>query len=251
MTVAESVQARFYPAMSGPGSDFDVFMVVATRGGPKEPAVGDTNACEPLRPPARTDGGRTRHLHCDIYAEDSAPVRMWGDMPMPGEIWAPGAVSPVWRQYTLPSRELQFTQQLYDLWRCMEAVRLRELRTGVRYTHVVRTRPDVAWYEPLSVPLSDLDYGTADAPVVRSTASSACCCGNDDWFNVGTRDVMGRFLDRFLYLNSLKHSIFDSPWTAENYARTALAPINGVIGEDARLTACLLKPSDRYLPGEP
>jgi hypothetical protein len=171
-------------------------------------------------------------------------------MPGPDERFLPGAVSPVWIKYTLPSRELQLTQQLYDLWRCMEAVRLHELRTGVRYTHIVRTRPDIAWYAPLAVSPAAIDYGTPDAPIVRATARSTCCCGNADWFNVGTRAVMGRFMDRFLLLNSLKHRIFESPWTAEDYAAMALEHINGVIAEDERLTACTLKPADRLLPGE-
>ena len=243
MTVAESARARLYPAL---GAEFDVFMVVATRGGPREPAVGDAAACEPLRPPR----GR---LHCDIYAEE--PLLLWGDLPRetPGldPQWWDEAVSPTWRTYTLPGRELQLVQQLYDQWRCLEAVKLHELRTGVRYTHLVRTRPDVAFYEPVGKRIAEMDFGSRDAPRVLISPRDACCCGNDDWFNIGTRDVMDRYMSRFLYLQTLRHNIFSGPWTAEEYARAVLDPIGAEMKEDASLTACLLKPIDRLLPGEP
>ncbi len=238
-TVAETVQANFYPGLLAAGGDFDVFMVVATRGGPREPAAGDVGACEPLRPPAR-DGARAPHLHCDVYDEAAAALR--GD-----------PIGAVWAHYSPPGPpyELQFMQQLYDLWRCMDAVRARERLTGVRYTHVVRTRPDVAWYAPLAAPLAALDFGTADAPLVLKTDDNACCCGNDDWFNVGTREVMGRFMDRFLYLNALKHSLFDDVWTAEDYARHTLQRFGAALRAEPMLTGCLLKPSSRVYAGEP
>ena len=256
MTVAESVQSRFYPAMSGPGSDFDVFMVVATRGGPKEPAAGDASVCEPLRPPARGgSGGRTPYLHCDVYAEDG-DLLLWGERPPKLEVgedweWAPGQVNPVWRNYMPTGRDLQFVQQLHDIWRCHEAVRMRELRTGVRYTHIVRSRPDVAFYAPVTTPLAELDYGTNEAPLVLSTARSTCCCGNDDWFNVGRRDIMEVFMTRFLHLQAVKFPLYASTWRAEDYARAVLDTMHAELREDARLTACLLKPTDRLMPGEP
>jgi hypothetical protein len=46
MTVAETVRERLYPALGA----FDVFMIVASRGGVREPAIGNVSACDALRP---------------------------------------------------------------------------------------------------------------------------------------------------------------------------------------------------------
>jgi hypothetical protein len=175
-----------------------------------------------------------------VYSETALPV------------WHDATVSPVWTHYSPAAMEQSFLQQLYGLHRCMEAVRARERATRSRYDYVVRMRPDVAFYAPMATGIDALDYGTPDAPRVLITARGACCCGNDDWFNVGERSVMGRFMDRFLHLQATSHAaLFASHWTAELYAVDALREIGADVLEDARLPACLLKPRDRVNPGEP
>ena len=62
---------------------------------------------------------------------------------------------------------------------------------------------------------------------------------------------MERFLSRFLLLQTLRHPLLDSPWTAEDFAKAALQPIGAQLQEEPALTACLLKPTYRILPGEP
>ena len=58
-------------------------------------------------------------------------------------------------------------------------------------------------------------------------------------------------MTRFLHLQTVKFPLYADTWRAEDYVRAVLDTVNAKLHEDERLTACLLKPSDRLLPGEP
>ena len=225
MTVAETIQKRFFPSLG----ELDVFVVIGTKEGPKEPRAGDLGACEPLRPAGKPNS----HLHCDVYREVDLPV--WG---------------PVWSSYSQHGLEQSLLQQLYGMWRCSEAVRNHERLTDTRYDYMVRLRPDVAFFAPALAPIESLDFGTPEAPKVLIAARSSCCCGNEDWFNAGERGVMMHLMDRFLFLQSLPQP-FRLGWTAENYASITLDEVGGTLTEEPRLPACVLKPKDRTWPGQP
>ena len=201
MTVAQSIVAHLYPALG----DVDVFVAMATRGRPREPLVGDASVCESLRPPKVG-----AFLSCDLWSEF--------DLPLFNE------TSPLWSGYVMKNYKQGFLQQLYGMWRCHEAVKLREIATGVRYSHIVRIRPDIAVIAPVRVShISELDFGSPDAPTILIADKTQCCCGNEDWLNVGERGPMEVFLERYAYLQALPPPAALKPmWDAEEYARASL-----------------------------
>jgi hypothetical protein len=229
LTVAETIQSRFFPSLG----NFDVFMSVGTRNGPREPRVDDLSACEPLRP-----NGTTGSLFCDIYEEFQLPVFY---------------ENPVWKHYYTQEHKLlqSLLQQLYGMYRCSVSIQHQEQILGFRYSYVVRLRPDVGFFETVLTQIWNFDFGTLHSPKVLMPWKDECCCGNEDWFNIGTRDVMIHFLNRFLYLQSLPQPFLMNEWNAEQYAIVILAEMNASLEENKRLPACLLKPTDRVRPGQP
>jgi hypothetical protein len=201
MTVAESIRVNLYPILG----DVDVFVAIATKGAAREPAAGDSRVCDSLRPTTPD-----AFVSCDIWMEF--------DLPLFSE-------SPIWNGYYLKNYKQGFLQQLYGMWRCHEAIKRREIETGVRYSHVVRIRPDVAIPARANVShISDLDFGSHDAPIVLMADKKQCCCGNEDWFNVGERGPMELFLERFVYLQASAPvpATLGPFWDAEIYAAAVL-----------------------------
>jgi hypothetical protein len=229
MTAAESVQARFFPALG----TFDVFMSISTRGSASEPAVGNLSVCEPLRP--RVPGGK---LFCEVIPEAQLPMLLPGSS---------GDNPSVWQQYIIFAEESNMEsiqgllQQLYSLHRCQEAIRVRELHTGVRYDYTVRLRPDAAFYDHMPVSIDNMDFGTRTAPSVAYVALENCCCGNEDSLLMGPRDALEPWMNRFLTLQSLPLEELglssSTMWNAETYGALCLSKM-GVAMHPANITAC-------------
>lgn len=186
MTLAESIQRRFFPHLGV----FDVFMSVGTRGSAVEPVAGNLTECEVLRPSSPSSA----LVGCDIYSELDLPVLK---------------DSVHWRGYAFRTLEQPFLQQMYGIFRCHQSVKLHELRTGERYDYIVRLRLDTAMFSPMGFQHPDeLNYGTRDHPFINIVGKSNCCCGNEDWFHIGERDPMGTIMDKFLHIQSLPPTPF-------------------------------------------
>lgn len=230
-TVAETIRMNLYPSLG----KVDVYVAIATRETanepPPAPSAGATAACELLRP----DDPSSR-LFCDI----------WKEKPLPYYLYAGG----IWETYLLGiSLAQSLLQQLYQQQRCLENIRTYERLSGERYDYIVRLRPDTAFYDPVAQ-VDTLDFGSPEEPRVLISPENRCCCGNQDWFAIGTRDVMNYYLDRVLHLQAMK---WDLPpnWNSEWYLGFILQTYaNAKLVQDLGITACIIKPTTRVVYGQ-
>ena len=138
-------------------------------------------------------------------------------------------------------------QQLYGLYYVNKMRKEHEKLTGVRYTHIIRLRPDVIIARSFPS-VASLDFGSSAAPNILY-ASDLCCCGNQDWFGIGTSEVMNYYFDRILML----FQTFDrrwqeglKVWTAEAFLEQILkSQQNATLVPEDRIVACIIKPISR------
>lgn len=143
-----------------------------------------------------------------------------------------------------PTYENGLMQQLYGLHYVNEMRKEHERNTGIQYTHMVRVRTDIIFAQELP-PLQSLDFGRIGARKVLY-ASRSCCCGNEDWFGLGTVDVMDHYFSRI----SLLFLTFDAHWrqnvwTAESFLVSFLDRHNAKLVSSSQIFACVVKPKNR------
>ena len=227
MTVAESIHEHLYPALG----DYDVFMTVSTREHQNEPAVGDTSICEPLRPQ-----NNKSHFACEVIKE--TPHKLF-----PGSLWD-----------TLDQCTHQgLLQQLHGLYRCNVMIRRHMIETGVEYDYIVRTRPEVAFFEPVK-PLNLLIDNHQSIKHVNYDLGASCgAAGVENFFTAGHRNVMQAYLDRFLVVQTIENETTwgdqagltvrrtGHSWRDESFAVNYMRKIYGVEHQGADVAACPIK----------
>ena len=241
-SLAELVHLNLYPSVCGGGSNnvagslCSIFVVIGVKDPEQERAA--QAACTALRP--NSSGA---DFLCETY-DESREVLLWAD-------------SPVWRRYyyTADRQHGGLLQQLYGMFRCHEAMVRHEIETGERFDLVMRARLDSAFFAPFPDPFS-LDVGTPGARRFLVMDKRVCCCGNEDWFGFGERDVMGHYLRRFLHLQQLPFAGHYNPpgdttrnlpagkWDAEGFLLQHMAEVNAVPAESAAVANCLLRKAD-------
>ena len=109
---------------------------------------------------------------------------------------------------------------------------------------MLRVRPDVIFAEKFP-PLTSLDFGRINTRNVLY-ASRACCCGNEDWFGVGTADIMDHYFDRISTLfQPFDANWRDNVWSAEAFLIDFLERYNANMLMESRILACVVKPLNR------
>ena len=135
-------------------------------------------------------------------------------------------------------------QQLYGLYYVNRMRKIHELKTGTRYSHMMRVRPDIIFAQKFP-PLQSLDFGRINTPNILY-ASSACCCGNEDWFGIGAVDIMDRYFDRISTLFQTFDAHWrDDVWSAESFLISFLERHNAKLSMESRIVACVVKPTNR------
>ena len=117
------------------------------------------------------------------------------------------------------------------------------------YTHAVRLRPDFVVLAPMPQ-LAGLACGPPDAPrvllppggpevsVVAAGEAPRCHVPNDI-FGVGEWPLMERYLERFLYLQSVPQGAWgNATWSAESYLQHFVEAAGGTLTETASLLGC-------------
>uniref|UniRef100_A0A7S3ANM9 Uncharacterized protein n=1 Tax=Haptolina ericina TaxID=156174 RepID=A0A7S3ANM9_9EUKA len=241
--VADSIHHRLFDVLERHG--FDVYMVVSTKGkSDRTPAVGDTSACEPLRP-----NSTGNELFCEVPydAADSPP--------------ATPAFEHKWSAYRYPDAAgiSSMLAQMRDQSVCMKMIR----RSGRAYSHMIRTRPDVGMLTRF--PALHTLFGDPQASRnVYIANMHACCCGNEDWFGIGTFDVMQWYFSRYdaaqrdasvlPYKERSDRSSKDmlrpenETWTSEDFLASYLNQTSGAqLVQSQNIRACVVKPADRHM----
>ncbi|CAF1583171.1 unnamed protein product [Didymodactylos carnosus] len=125
------------------------------------------------------------------------------------------------------------------------------IRTGTKYTHFIRLRPDAIFFTPFPS-VSTLPFISPNGePWILTGNKRACCCGNEDWFGIGTIDLMDTYFDRIDSI--LSYKLINPSWTAEDYISYHLK-VNGSAALNVdyeHLRVCIHKPLDRRNPGDP
>jgi hypothetical protein len=156
--------------------------------------------------------------------------------------------NPIWPQYAIKNLEESFLQQLYGMLQCLEDVKRREILTGVRFDVLLRSRLDLAYFAPFPN-LAALDFGSRAAPKVLIMNKSVCCCGNEDWFGIGHRDVMEHYMQRFLYLQQMPQPrLQERVWAPESFLMNHMEIRNATLVEDSKFSICILRTA-RYRTG--
>jgi hypothetical protein len=237
LSQADTIRRNLFSSLQ----DFDVYMPIFTRGGPGEPVVNDTSVCEGLRP---SKAGS--NLFCEVKSEK----RILSDFDPPG----------IWETFCSKDRRMHegLLQQLYGLHRCSTMIRSTMLHSGVDYDYIIRLRPDMAVYEPMP-PINQV---VVSSHVIKYVDESVCCCGNVDWFGIGSSTAMLPYLERYVGLQTLGHTVLsptedvnlppERPWTAEIFLeRYMRIYFNVTLEADSRLSGCLIKPTSRAHPSSP
>ena len=224
MTVAESVVKHLYPSLG----EVDVYMSISTRGSDNEPQVNDLNSCEIFR---YVNGD----LFCEVIKEEPVPI------PVSDEVW---------NTYSYQDKYLQqgLLQQLYSLHRCANMIRKNHKTT---YKHIVRLRPDMAVFHRVLTPIGDII--TSNNILVVNP--KICCCGNEDWFGMGTFDTMMLYLDRILVMQNktVTSACFPQSWSAEMFLVCYMKQFQNIEinFETLQMDGCLVKPTYRNYPSTP
>ena len=143
-------------------------------------------------------------------------------------------------------------QQLNGLLQCNAMRKEHSRKTGTRYTHWIRLRPDSAFldYFPNIETMRFVDESTGQ-PIVTFADKRKCCCGNEDWFGVGRIETMDAYFDR---INTLQAFRSTASWSAEDYAHVRVeckCPCANSLVNDPRVQVCIYKPPDRKAAGDP
>ena len=126
------------------------------------------------------------------------------------------------------------------------------IHLGIHYDYIIRLRPDMAVLAPMP-PILEL---VTENGVTKYVDESICCCGNEDWFGIGTSAAMLPYLERFLTFQTLGHTVLptpgrfedgslhaERPWPAEIFLERYMKPFFNVsIEPDSRLAGCFIKP---------
>ena len=231
-TTADNIQSLLFNKLPA----FDVFMYVSTKEKhQREPKVNDVTICESLRP--RSSSNR---LFCSVEKEV--------------DITSPSINITALDTYGYGDSERMrqgLLQQLNGLLQCNAMRKEHSRKTGTRYTHWIRLRPDSAFldYFPNIETMRFVDESTGQ-PIVTFADKRKCCCGNEDWFGVGRIETMDAYFDR---INTLQAFRSTASWSAEDYATYALnaSAHAQLTGNDPRVQVCIYKPPDRKAAGEP
>ena len=231
-TTADSIQNMLFSKLPA----FDVFMYVSTKEQHhREPKVNDTTVCEPLRPRSQSN-----RLFCSVKRE--------------ADINNPSTNLSVFNTYIYgasPPLRQGLLQQLDGLLQCNAMRKKHSEQTGTQYTHWIRLRPDSPFLEYFpnieTMPFVD---GALRQPIVTYANKAKCCCGNEDWFGVGSIETMDAYFDRIRILDKFSSA---AAWSAETFAAHALKVTANaqLIGNNPMVQACIFKPSDRRWPGDP
>ena len=251
MTCAQTLHANLYPTLATRG--FDVFMLITTL--PSDTSQKhnlrmvkpeDLSACDPLRP---TDS--TNELFCRVEVEPD----LSGDL---------REAAPFWNRYSYNDHKHKI-QLLHQLWDQRECLRMVE-ETGRDYSHIIRLRPDSQMRKPLPT-LQSLDFGStlSTKRTLFSVGKQICCCGNEDWFLVGTTDAMSVFFQRYDFLMAVQGvpddklavmapSLTKQAWAAVPFALDALQRSNPALSiqvntQSSQIDNCLVKPKSRATAG--
>ncbi|CAF2249261.1 unnamed protein product [Rotaria magnacalcarata] len=231
-TTAMNIQSFLFDRLPA----FDVFMYVSTREKHnREPRVNDTSICEPLRPRSSSN-----HLLCSVVKEV--------------DITNPSTNLPIFNKYAYATdmRLRQgLLQQLNGLLQCNAMRKEYSRKSGIKYTHWIRLRPDDVFFESFPS-IADIRFfdEITQKPIVTFASKTECCCGNEDWFGVGTKETMDAYFDR---INVLEQFNSSSAWTAETFAMYALNKTvqAQLISNNPMIQVCISKPPDRKYVGEP
>ncbi|CAF1040508.1 unnamed protein product [Adineta steineri] len=231
-TTAMNIQSLLFDQLPA----FDVFMFVSTKEKHhREPHVNDTRICESLRP--RSSSNR---LFCSVVKEM--------------DITNPSTNVTALNSYTYAqSQELRqgLLQQLNGLQQCNAMRKEYSRKSGTQYTHWIRLRPDSIFFEPFPniTSIRFVDETTKQPRIVYATKKK-CCCGNEDWFGVGTIETMDAYFDRINLLHTYKNR---NIWSAEVFAIDVLTETlkAQLLDNDPRIQVCIYKPKDRRYTGEP
>jgi drug/metabolite transporter (DMT)-like permease len=222
-TVADSIQQNLFSVLG----DFDVFMTIATREGPREPKIGDKSACEPLRP--KRPGSK---LFCEVVREKDRAVHQFP--------------AKVWKNFYVRGYEQGLLQQLYGLLQCASNIRRHMFSSGVHYDYIVRLRPDT-WFH---LPMPPVAIILTSRNVIKF--ANGYGGGNEDCFGLGHSQAMFPYLDRYLALQTLsddiEHFFNSAPWTAESFLMEYMKFMNITLAPDARIAAGIVKPTTRAAP---
>jgi len=233
-SVADTIRRNLFGSLQ----DFDVYMPIFTKGGPREPKVNDTSVCNGLLP--NKSGS---NMFCEVEAEmPLVHFEQYG----------------IWKQYYYrKNKDLQqgLLQQLHGMHRCSVMIRRNMIQSGVEYDYVIRLRPDMAVHELLP-PIASL---VTSKNIIRYVDESICCCGNVDWFAVGHSTAMLPYLERYTALQNFGHGVLARPhwpsgksWTAEGFlVRYMRIYFNVSLRPDKRLYGCIVKPTTRGAPSTP
>ena len=231
-TVAETIQKNLFSALG----DFDVFMTISTKGGTREPKVGDMSACEPLRP--RKSGSK---LFCEVLPESKRPLYA-------------EAAGGIWQRFYYSKRpDLQqgLLQQLYGMYQCSTNIKRQVISSGIQYDYIVRLRPDT-WFH---LPVPPIQSLLISKSVIKYSDYMYYSGGNEDWFGMGHVDAMLPYLDRYLALQEISADIpwmrSMKTWTAERFLREYLQhTYNITLETDKRIAAGIVKPTTRSNPSD-
>lgn len=232
--VYRTIQERLFNTLEKKHG-FDVFMYVSTtEQGKRWPRVGDETVCSKLKP-----RNSSNHLLCSVEKEERRP-------------WNASILSNY--SYNDDYGINGLYQQLYGMYKCNEMRKKYTAETGVHYDYIIRLRPDTSFLDTFP-DLEHFDFGNGvDESKIFVADKNLCCCGNEDWFGVGHAHIMDRYLDRILYLpfHALDNWKLGSWWGAETYLLNFLQTYGPVeLVDDPSIKACIVKPLDRHIYGDP
>eukprot|EP00238_Polyblepharides_amylifera_P012536 CAMPEP_0196583180 /NCGR_PEP_ID=MMETSP1081-20130531/42436_1 /TAXON_ID=36882 /ORGANISM="Pyramimonas amylifera, Strain CCMP720" /LENGTH=366 /DNA_ID=CAMNT_0041903991 /DNA_START=285 /DNA_END=1385 /DNA_ORIENTATION=- len=219
---------------------FDVFMRVGTtESSAREPKVGDTTACELLRPSPASGG----QLVCVVEKEYQQSL---------------DAKPQIWQSHKY-KRKGTLLYQLFGMFRCNQMRKQFTARTGITHTHIVRLRPDTFFPTPIP-PISKLNFGMLGSSSVVIASDEGCDMARyEDQFGIGETNIMDMYLDRIFGAMLQRADDWYSRWSAydpggEWKAETMLIHymtwvVNATLVKHDSIMMCLMRPKDRRANG--
>lgn len=110
----------------------------------------------------------------------------------------------------------QFVNMLWGMIKCSQMIIKHEQANNFTYDVVVRLRADSVFFAPISKNLSSV--GDAGCEIFMRPLKNGCC-GNEDIFNFGPRDVMLKYLRRLKDFTSTINRLGNNVFWSEKYVK--------------------------------